>query len=193
MRSKLMPKGRLRAGSFYIVYVVMVSLILGAVIGQASFNMTLDYRLHQLETQISPVSVDSGEETNEVEGTSDSGLENDCLLKTEAEREMIERVVMAESMGEPFEGQVAVAQTIFDRAVLWNKTPVEVVSQESQYADMYSGEISDSVKQAVSAVFDHGYRAFEEPVTHFHADYVNPYWAEVKTSRGTIGSHRFYY
>ena len=75
MRSKLMPKGRLRAGSFYIVYVVMVALILGAVIGQASFNMTLDYRLHQLETQISPVSVDSGEEKEEVEATSDSGLD----------------------------------------------------------------------------------------------------------------------
>lgn len=193
MRSKLMPKGRLRIGSFYLVIFVIFSLFLGILIGQVSFNLAVDYRLHQLETQISPVFVDSGEETEEVEGTPDSGLENDCLLKTEAEREMVERVVMAEAMGEPFEGQVAVAQTIFDRAVLWNKTPVEVVSQESQYADMHSGEVSESVKQAVSAVFDHGYRAFEEPVTHFHADYVNPYWAEVKTSRGTIGSHRFYY
>ena len=190
MRSKLMPKGRLRVGSFYLVIFVIFSLFLGILIGQVTFNLAVDYRLHQLETQISPVSVDSGEEKEEVEATSDSGLENDCLLKTEAEREMIERVVMAESMGEPFEGQVAVAQTILDRAVLWDMTPVEVISQNSQYADMYPGDISQSVKDAVAAVFDQGHRAFEEPTTHF-ATY-EPWWASEKVNRGEIGGHTFW-
>ena len=186
MRSKLMPKGRLRIGSFYLVMFVIFALFLGILIGQVSFNMAVDFRLHQLETQVSPVVIEPEEEITEEE-TPVAYFIND------SERDIIERVVMSESMGEPYDGQVAVAQTILDRSVLWNKTPAEVVSQDSQYADMYSGEVSQSVKDAVSDVFDYGYRAFEEPTTHFHADYVNPYWAEVKTSRGTIGSHRFYY
>lgn len=195
MKSKLIP-GRIRPISFiFVVPLVILSLIVGLIIAQISFNLAVDYRLRQLESQISPIEVeidDSGEvNPSEVETVS-IAPETPSLLQNEAEREMIERVVMAEAMGEPFEGQVAVAQTILDRSVLWDMTPVEVITQNSQYANMYPGDISQSVKDAVAAVFDQGHRAFEEPVTHFHSG-SEPYWAEVKTSRGQIGGHKFYY
>jgi len=195
MKSKLIP-GRIRPISFiFVIPLVVLSLTIGLIVAQISFNLAVDYRLHQLESQISPIEVeidDSGEVILPDEQTPDEATETQSLLQTEAEREMIERVVMAEAMGEPFEGQVAVAQTILDRAVLWDMTPVEVISQNSQYADMYPGEGSQSVKDAVAAVFDQGHRAFEDPVTHFHSG-SEPYWAEVKTSRGQIGGHKFYY
>lgn len=60
MRSKLI-KGQLRLGSFYFVILFMVCAVIGMVIGQASFNLSVDYRLHQLETQISPVVVETEE------------------------------------------------------------------------------------------------------------------------------------
>ena len=193
MKSRLIP-GRIRPISFiFVIPLVILSLTIGLVIAQISFNLAVDYRLHQLESQISPIEVetgDSGEVILPDEQTPDTNPETSSLLQTEAEREMIERVVMAEAMGEPFEGQVAVAQTILDRAVLWNMTPVEVVSQDSQYADMHSGEISQSVREAVAAVFDYGCRAFEEPTTHFAT--FEPWWAKEKVNRGSIGRHIFW-
>lgn len=198
MRSKLMPRGRLRIGSFYLVIFVIFALLLGILIGQVSFNLAVDFRLKQLESQISPQEVTesfSGDDNAKVEQMLDTEIKSAEIVYfvNEAERELIERVVMSESRGEPFEGMIAVAQTIKDRSDLWGMTPVEVVTKPKQYAMPYQGEVSTEIEDAVSLVFDQGYRAFEPATTHFHADYVNPYWTESKTSRGTIGSHRFYY
>lgn len=108
-------------------------------------------------------------------------------------RELVERVVAAEARGESLEGMMAVAQTIRDRAEYWQMTPKEVVTAPSQYASPYEGEISESVKTAVSNVFDNGVSIMQEPTTHFHANYVNPYWTSDKACRGSIGAHKFYY
>ena len=78
MRSKLMPKGRLRIGSFYLVIFVIFSLFLGILIGQVSFNMAVDYRLHQLETQVSPVVVEPEVEATEEE-VSRGSVERDLV------------------------------------------------------------------------------------------------------------------
>lgn len=195
MRSKLMPKGRLRVGSFYFVALLILAFIIGAVIGQITFNLGVDFRLKQLESQISPVEVtDSSysEDNAKVEQMFDTEIKSAEIVYfvNEAERELIERVVMSESRGEPFEGMIAVAQTIKDRSDLWGMTPVEVVTKPKQYAMPYQGEVSTEIEDAVSLVFDQGYRAFDDATTHF-ATY-EPYWAEGKTSRGSIGRHFFW-
>lgn len=56
-------------------------------------------------------------------------------VSSDAERDLIERVVMAEAGNQPYNGMMAVAQTVRDRAVLWGKTPTEVVTQQGQYTD----------------------------------------------------------
>ena len=198
MKSKLIPKGRLRIGSFYFAFFGIPVILIGLLIGQISFNLMVDYRLHQLETQISPVEVtdyDSSEDNAEAEQMFNTEIKSAEIeyFVNDSERELIERVVMSEAQGEPFEGMIAVAQTIKDRSDLWGMTPVEVVTKPKQYADPYQGEVGTEVSDAVSLVFEQGYRAIDEPVTHFHAYYVNPYWAEEKTRRGMIGNHRFYY
>jgi len=111
---------------------------------------------------------------------------------TREERDLVERIVAAEARGEPIEGIMAVAQCIRDRSQLWGMTVTEVCLAPGQFAAPYQGEISPEVVQAVWAVFDEGMSVLEIPTTHFHADYVSPYWTADKVSRGSIGSHRFY-
>ena len=111
---------------------------------------------------------------------------------TDAELDIVCRVVMSEAMGEPYEGMLAVAQVIRDRAISWGLPVTEVVTAPSQFAPPCKGEISDEVIIAVDAVFIEGVSLMEFPVTHFHADYVSPYWADSKVSRGQISRHLFY-
>ena len=111
---------------------------------------------------------------------------------TREERDLVERIVAAEARGEPIEGIMAVAQCIRDRSQLWGMTVTEVCLAPGQFAAPYQGKISPEVVQAVWAVFDLGISIFKIPTTHFHADYVSPYWAADKVSRGSIGAHLFY-
>lgn len=114
------------------------------------------------------------------------------VMLTSEERDLVERIVASEARGEPIEGIMAVAQVIRDRSQLWGMTVTEVCLAPGQFAAPYQGEISTEVVQAVWAVFDLGMSVLEIPTTHFHADYVSPYWTADKVSRGSIGSHLFY-
>lgn len=111
---------------------------------------------------------------------------------TPDERDLVERVVAAESRGEDLQGQMAVAQTILDRAELWNMSVSEVVQAPGQYAAPYRGKVSDSIHLAVANVFDGGVRIFEGATFQFHDNTVDPYWTEGKIDRGSIGNLRFY-
>ena len=114
------------------------------------------------------------------------------VMLTSEERDLVERIVASEARGEPIEGIMAVAQCIRDRSQLWGMTVTEVCLAPGQFAAPYQGEISPEVVQAVWAVFDEGMSVLEIPTTHFHADYVSPYWTADKVSRGSIGAHLFY-
>lgn len=109
------------------------------------------------------------------------------------ELELVCRVVAGEARGESFEGQQAVAQVIRDRSNEWGLTPSEVVLAPAQFAAPYNGEIPESVIIAVHSVFTDYESVLPVPTTHFHADWVDPYWASEKVCRGSIGVHRFYY
>lgn len=116
-----------------------------------------------------------------------------AAVLTEDERDLVERIVAAEARGESIEGMAAVAQVIRDRSTAWDMTVTDVCYAPGQFAAPYSGEISPEIVQAVYAVFDGGVDVLEVPVTHFHADYVDPYWTSSKVNRGSIGRHTFYY
>jgi len=111
---------------------------------------------------------------------------------SDADRALIERVVMAEAGGCVYEGMVGVAQVIRERAESWGMTAREVVTARAQFAAPYSGEVSENAKKAVSAVFDHGERVFKEYTTHFHNTSVNPWWNKYKIFRGEIDSQLFW-
>ena len=111
---------------------------------------------------------------------------------TESERDLAERIVMAEAGGESYECMLGVAQTIRERSEHWGMTVEKVLTAKAQYAKPYKGEPSDTAKDAVSAVFDKGERAFDAYTTHFHDDSVNPRWNRSKEKRGEIDGVLFW-
>ena len=113
---------------------------------------------------------------------------------SDEERDLVERIVAAESRGESIECQMAVAQTIKDRCLTREQTVTEVCTAPYQFAKPYQGEISDRVKDAVKFTFDNGDSVLDYPTTHFYAWKLidPPYWTENKDYRGEIGGVRFY-
>lgn len=121
-----------------------------------------------------------------------SASNDEPISLSQSDRELIERTCMAESNS--IDGMMAVAQCIHDRSMLWDMTPYEAVTQDSQFAKPVKGEISAEAVQAVWAVFDENMKAFEDNnVTHFYAeDSQEPYWTVNKDYIGTRGGNRFY-
>lgn len=66
------------------------------------------------------------------------------------------RVVMNESGGEPYQTQVAVAETIINRvnSDKFPDTVIEVLYQPYQYSHYQNGEITDSVREAVTQALE---------------------------------------
>ena len=117
-----------------------------------------------------------------------------------SDREMLERIVMAESGGEPYLGQIAVANVVLNR-VKSNRYPSTlegVIFQKSQFSPVKNGVIrgrepNESVKKAVSEALN-GRMIVAEDTLYF----VNPVLAtdqtipRTKTPVKVIGSHTFY-
>ena len=184
---KLFP-GKIKPISFTLVALVV---IVTALVTNFLFSFVLEWQLERIENATrSTETAFSSEDNADVEQMFDSENKS-AYFVNDAEREFVERTVMAEAGGEGIRGMEAVAQVIHNRSVLWNMTPVEVVTQPYQFAT-YSGEITEECRLAVSNVFDLGVRVFDENVTHFHSG-DEPYWTANKESRGMVGGHKFYY
>ena len=111
---------------------------------------------------------------------------------TAADKELITRVCMAEA-GTDYDGCLAVAQCIYDRSVLWNRTPYEVVSAYKQFAQPRQGDVYPESARAVTDVFEKGVMAFENSnVTHFFSGEDVPYWVEGKEFVGEMGGNKFF-
>jgi lipopolysaccharide export system protein LptA len=110
---------------------------------------------------------------------------------TEAERDLIERVVMAESGGESYKGQMLVAQCILNACEIDGIRPAKVI-KKYVYAKARP-EPSDSVKRAVSAVFDKGEQVTDEPIVYFYAPaLVKSEFHESQIFAIEEGGHKFF-
>ena len=114
-----------------------------------------------------------------------------CPL-SDQDRLAIEAVVAAEARGESLQGQMAVAQTIRDRALCWEQSPREIVEAPHQFASGYTGPIPAATETAVRLVFDDGQDALQYPVIYFYDhSTVTPYWVKRCHLVGVIGGHTF--
>ena len=113
---------------------------------------------------------------------------------TDEDRDLVERVVTAESVGQPFEGQMAVAQCILNTAIARDMTPGEVVTAPNQYAAPADPAwVTASVQEAVSFVFDYGRFVTEEPIRYFYAPALcESAWHESLEHVDTIADHKFF-
>ncbi len=110
---------------------------------------------------------------------------------TEEERDTVERVVMAEAGGEPFAGQVAVAQCILAACEKDGLRPGEAIAKY-QYAKTRP-DPKGTVAEAVAAVFDSGWYATTEPIMYFYAPArTTSKWHESQVFVLEINGHRFF-
>jgi len=110
---------------------------------------------------------------------------------TETERDLVERVVMAESGGESYKGQMLVAQCILNACEIDGIRPAKVI-KKYVYAKARP-EPSDSVKRAVSAVFDKGETVTDEPIVYFYAPaLVKSEFHESQRFVLAEGNHKFF-
>lgn len=107
------------------------------------------------------------------------------------ERDLTERVVMAEAGGECYEGQMAVAQCILNACEKTGGKPSEVILAY-QYAKP-ADTATQSVRDAVAAVFDAGETVTTEPIMFFYAPrWTDSEWHETQRFVMEIGGHRFF-
>lgn len=104
------------------------------------------------------------------------------------------QVVMAESGGEPYKGKMAVAQCILNTCRIEHKRPMEVVKTHG-YAKNRP-EPTESVMNAVTAVFADGEEVIDTRVTMFYAPaLMKNHWSQDHESQiysCTIGGHKFF-
>ena len=110
---------------------------------------------------------------------------------SEYERNVVECMVMGESGAEPYDGQLLVAQCIINACLKEGIQPSEV-RKKYGYAGWNSNP-SDSVKEAVSVVFDEGYELIDEFILYFYAPKLcKSNWHESQRFITEVGGHRFF-
>ena len=124
--------------------------------------------------------------------------------------------VYFEARGEPFVGQSAVAHVVLNRVMdprfpddicsvvmqgptyAWKPDfPIRNMCQFSYYCDGKSDQPTDEQAWQTAVLAAYGSmtgRTYDptDGATHYHADYVNPEWADVKYKTVRINDHIFY-
>lgn len=179
---------RLKAQQLILILTIIV---LGVII------LHMNHRISELESTPTIANYNSYDTILEVKKENVKGTEEEKYPITENERELITRIVAAESRGEPLEGQIAVAQVILDRWIDKGGSLNEILSAPNQFANPYTGDLSEypNSRLATHLVFDLGFRIFEEPTFFFfNAKHSEPSQVELLrtyTLRGFIGNHEF--
>ncbi len=113
-----------------------------------------------------------------------------------------------EARGEPVEGQIAVAEVVLNRvdSARYPDTVCKVVNQGTgrlhacQFSYTCDGEPEaitepkawDRAGKIARALMDGAPRTLTAEATHYHADYVDPYWNKVYPRTTKVGQHIFY-
>ena len=126
----------------------------------------------------------------------------------DAQWHCLAEAIYFEARGEPLNGQVAVAEVILNRVDADNypDTICAVVNQGT--GDLHACQFSytcdgrpehmddDASWQMAGKVARHlldgAPRSLTRDATHYHADYVDPYWAKVYPRTAQVGRHIFY-
>ena len=202
---------RKRDKTYILALTVIVAAIVTIVISVAYLMGQHDEVIEPTQQpEVAPVcNVIQADTVSEIEKEPELELElEESLVQQEArmpefgyDYEYVMRVVAAESRGEPYEGQLAVAQCIRETSERTMMTPEEVVKQVNkngtrQYAQPVDlSVVTDSVRDACCDVFVHGISATDEPIRYFYSTVGGFYSAWHENSLEyvtTIGNHRFF-
>ena len=166
----------------------VLAFIIGMLLAHFMTTPTEVVIVTQTETAVPSANAAEASETASDPVPTDSHV---FFALTPEQRTLIEQVVSAESRGEPYEGQIAVAQCILNACLQDDITPERAIEKYK-----YTGnraEPTDSVKEAVAAVFDRGEGVTDEPILYFYApDLVMSEFHESQDFVIEIGCHRFF-
>ena len=170
-----------------IVIAAVLSLVIGILLVRINHTPTKALIVTQTETEAAVVHNDMAEVVTEPMQTEPAAF----FALTPEQRTLIEQVVSAESRGEPYDGQVAVAQCILNACLKDDITPERAVVKYKYTSARV--EPTDSVKEAVAAVFDRGEGVTDEPILYFYAPaIVHSDFHESQTFVIEIKNHRFF-
>ena len=113
---------------------------------------------------------------------------------TDDERALAEQIVACEAGADSLEGQMAVAQCLYNSAVIDGLT-IQQVFKKYGYSTLYNRKVTAENELAVSMVFDYGAKISDKPIQWFVTQAAAPgSWHEQgATFAGKFGAHRFYY
>jgi hypothetical protein len=113
---------------------------------------------------------------------------------TDDERALAEQIVACEAGADSLEGQMAVAQCLYDSVVIDGIT-IQEVFKKYGYSTLYNRKVTAENELAVSMVFDYGAKISDKPIQWFVTPAAAPgSWHERgATFAGQFGAHRFYY
>lgn len=124
----------------------------------------------------------------------------DLVLVSQEERALLEKLVHAEAAGEPYEGQIAVANVVFNRleSSLFPQSIKDIIFQKKQFPVAHTGSIhrimpSENVKEAVRDALE-GRKEIESDVLFFlNENTATDKWiTRNRLYSTTIGKHAFY-
>lgn len=182
--------------TFSLVFLLSFTytVILNDIISKVS-NVDSEPTVEQVEVsatiEVIPVSTPVSEPTVESVVSEEPVEEEPLFQLSEYQRSVVECMVMGEAGGEPYEGQVMVAHCILSACLKEDLQPSEV-----RINYKYSGwneHPSESVKEAVTAVFDRGEFIVDDTPLFFYAPkWCNSKWHETQRYICTIGGHKFF-
>ena len=175
---------------FAAIILVAIALIGGitaiAVIAEKTPHKASEVQRTEIFTKSTKTSTEAKNDTAEATQKAST-----FFALTEEQRTLIEQVVSAESRGEPYDGQVAVAQCILNSCLKDGITPEQAIKKYKYTSARV--EPTDSVKKAVAAVFDRGEGITEEPILYFYAPaLVESEFHESQDFVIEIKNHRFF-
>ena len=138
----------------------------------------------------------ASEKSNETESSSPESENVYTYEISEAERLNILEVLIGESRGESFIGQMAIAQCIRDTAEYYGIRPNEVIEQFSYYRgdiSMVDEQAQEVLNLAIDNVFNKGIRVTPSRIMFFYnPDKVKSKWHESQKYVITIDHHKFF-
>ena len=172
--------------------VVLVSIGLAAIVGALSTSSQgTPQSENKIEARETTTETQKTQDVAKYEPTEATTEPSEFYTLTSEQRTLIEQVVSAESRGEPYDGQVAVAQCILNACLKDNITPEQAIKKYKYTTARV--EPTESVKAAVAAVFDRGEGITDEPILYFY----NPALVESEFHESQIlvveiANHRFF-
>lgn len=116
-----------------------------------------------------------------------------ALNLSDADRNIVERLVQGEAGGEGLIGAALVAQAIRDTMISKNYSSIEELRTSMKYSGNLDKEPNEDVKKAVSLIFDKGGMAVQHNLTYFYAPKrVASAFHESQKFVVEYGGHRFF-